>query len=48
MLSVVLLLLCRDNSFARAVAQGQVQDGAPILQAVAYDLDTLQGAFVKW
>jgi hypothetical protein len=37
-------LLRRDNNFARAVAQGQVQDGAPILQAVAYDLDTLQGA----
>jgi hypothetical protein len=38
-------VLCRDNNFARAVAQGQVQDGAPILQAVAYDLDTLQGMY---
>ncbi|WIA40947.1 hypothetical protein OEZ86_004601 [Tetradesmus obliquus] len=41
------ILLGRDNSFARAVAQGQVQDGAPILQAVAYDLDTLQGLAIS-
>eukprot|EP00878_Enallax_costatus_P017062 GHUV01017914.1.p1 GENE.GHUV01017914.1~~GHUV01017914.1.p1 ORF type:complete len:556 (+),score=170.71 GHUV01017914.1:1048-2715(+) len=40
------ILLGRDNPFARAVAQGQVQQGAPILQAVAYDLDTLQGLAV--
>lgn len=40
------ILLGRDNPFARAVAQGQVQPGAPILQAVAYDLDTLQGLAV--
>ncbi|MEW5310001.1 MAG: hypothetical protein WDW38_001837 [Sanguina aurantia] len=36
------LLLGRDNSFARAAAQGTLGAGAPILQAVAYDLDVLQ------
>eukprot|EP00879_Flechtneria_rotunda_P022214 GHRR01023438.1.p1 GENE.GHRR01023438.1~~GHRR01023438.1.p1 ORF type:complete len:493 (+),score=139.30 GHRR01023438.1:778-2256(+) len=41
------ILLGRDNHFARAVAVGQVQQGAPILQAVAYDLDTLQGLAVS-
>lgn len=41
------ILLGRDNPFARAVAQGQVQQGAPILQAVAYDLDTLQGLAIS-
>lgn len=42
MLLCVLLCVCRDNPFARAAAQGQVDKNAPILQAVAYDLDTLQ------
>ncbi|KAF6251040.1 hypothetical protein COO60DRAFT_1275392 [Scenedesmus sp. NREL 46B-D3] len=41
------ILLGRDNNFARAVAQGQVMDGAPILQAAAYDLDTLQGLAIS-
>lgn len=36
------LLLGRDNPFARAVAQGNCEEGAPVLEAVAYDLDTLQ------
>lgn len=40
------VLLGRDNPFARAAAQGQVEKNAPILQAVAYDLDTLQGLCV--
>lgn len=44
MLPNTTFLLCwrRDNPFARAAAQGQVEQNAPILQAVAYDLDTLQ------
>jgi hypothetical protein len=36
------VLLGRDNPFARAVAQGNVSDHSPMLEAVAYDLDTLQ------
>mmetsp|Transcript_4838 Transcript_4838/g.10389 ORF Transcript_4838/g.10389 Transcript_4838/m.10389 type:complete len:497 (+) Transcript_4838:49-1539(+) len=36
------ILLGRDNAFARAVAQGNVEAGSPILKAVAYDLDVLQ------
>ncbi|KAJ9510215.1 hypothetical protein QJQ45_015694 [Haematococcus lacustris] len=36
------LLMGRDNSVARAVAQGTLGEGAPILQALAHDLDTLQ------
>jgi hypothetical protein len=39
--------VCRDNPFARAAAQGQVEKNAPILQAVAYDLDTLQVCVVR-
>jgi hypothetical protein len=42
LLSLLCVALHRDNPFARAVAQGQVEKNAPILQAVAYDLDTLQ------
>jgi hypothetical protein len=36
------VLLGRDNSFARAIAQGNLEPGAPILKAAAYDLDVLQ------
>lgn len=36
------ILLGRDNAFARAVAQGNLEPGAPVLRAVAYDLDVLQ------
>lgn len=36
------ILTARDNAFARAVAQGTLSDGAPVLKAVAYDLDVLQ------
>ncbi|KAG2443031.1 hypothetical protein HYH02_009446 [Chlamydomonas schloesseri] len=36
------ILLGRDNAFARAVAQGTLEAGAPVLRAVAYDLDALQ------
>lgn len=36
------VLLGRDNAFARAVAQGGLEDGAPLLEAVAHDLDVLQ------
>lgn len=36
------VLLGRDNAFARAVAQGNLEAGAPVLRAVAYDLDVLQ------
>ena len=36
------LLLGRDNAFARAVAQGNVDLNSPVLRAVAYDLDILQ------
>ncbi len=36
------ILLGRDNAFARAVAQGGLEAGAPVLKAVAYDLDVLQ------
>ncbi len=36
------ILLGRDNAFARAVAQGNVTRDAPIMRAVACDLDVLQ------
>lgn len=36
------ILLGRDNAFARAVAQGNLEPNAPVLKAVAYDLDVLQ------
>ncbi|KAG2499306.1 hypothetical protein HYH03_002884 [Edaphochlamys debaryana] len=36
------ILLGRDNAFARAAAQGTLEGGAPVLRAVAYDLDVLQ------
>ncbi|GFR41274.1 hypothetical protein Agub_g1949, partial [Astrephomene gubernaculifera] len=38
------ILLGRDNSFARAAAQGSLEagGGAPLLRAVSYDLDVLQ------
>jgi hypothetical protein len=36
------ILLGRDNAFARSAAQGSIEDGAPVLKAVAYDLDVLQ------
>lgn len=36
------ILLGRDNTFARAVAQGTLEANAPMLRAVAYDLDVLQ------
>ncbi|GLC51367.1 hypothetical protein PLESTB_000494700 [Pleodorina starrii] len=36
------ILLGRDNAFARAAAQGTLDDDAPVLRAVAYDLDVLQ------
>ena len=36
------MLLGSNNPFARAVAQGNVEAGAPVPQAVAYDLDVLQ------
>ena len=36
------LLLGRDNAFARAVAQGNIEAKAAVLKAVAYDLDVLQ------
>eukprot|EP00983_Pelagomonas_calceolata_P094227 1157864-Pelagomonas_calceolata.AAC.2 len=32
----------RDSAFARAVAQGSVEPGAPVLNALAHDLDKLQ------
>lgn len=36
------LLMGRDCAIARAVAQGNVEEGAPILKALAHDLDRLQ------
>jgi hypothetical protein len=36
------VLLGRDNSFARSIAQGNLELGAPILKAAAYDMDVLQ------
>jgi hypothetical protein len=48
LLLLLLLVYDRDNPFARAAAQGQVEKNAPILQAVAYDLDTLQVCFATW
>jgi hypothetical protein len=42
LLLLLQILLGRDNPFARAVAQGNLQEGAPLMKAVAYDLDTLQ------
>ncbi|GIL72705.1 hypothetical protein Vretimale_4412 [Volvox reticuliferus] len=36
------VLLGRDNAFARAAAQGTLDDDAAVLRAVAYDLDVLQ------
>lgn len=36
------VLLGRENAFARAVAQGNLEDGAPLIKALQYDLDVLQ------
>ncbi|KAF5830680.1 hypothetical protein DUNSADRAFT_14195 [Dunaliella salina] len=36
------LLYGRDSAFARAVAQGSLEQGAPVLNALAHDLDKLQ------
>jgi len=36
------MLYGRDSAFARAVAQGSVEPGAPVLNALAHDLDKLQ------
>jgi hypothetical protein len=36
------ILFARENSFARAAAQGGVEDSAAALEAVASDLDVLQ------
>ncbi|KAG1659329.1 hypothetical protein FOA52_010377 [Chlamydomonas sp. UWO 241] len=41
------ILTARDNAFARAVAQGSLNEGAPALKAVAYDLDVLQKLSVR-
>lgn len=39
------ILFARENSFARAVAQGGADEKAAAMEAVAYDLDMLQVGF---
>lgn len=36
------LLMARDNPLARSIAQGNMEDDAPIMTALAHDLDVLQ------